>query len=67
VAVGGGNDQSLYAGGKLEYAVKLPAKSAREMTFLVACTGSSVPPRDQTTWTLEKLRQAAAAVWGNWK
>jgi hypothetical protein len=67
VAAGGGNDQSLYAGGKVEYAVKLPAKAVQEMTFLVACPGSSVPPPDQTTWTLEKLRQAAAAVCRDWK
>ena len=65
--VGGGNDQSLYAGGRVEYALKLPAHATQELTFLVACPGSSVPPPDQTTWTLEKLRQSAAAVWRDWR
>jgi hypothetical protein len=67
VAVGGSNDQSLYAGGRLEYALKLPAHATQELTFLVACPGSSVPPPDQTAWTLEKLRQSAAAVWRDWR
>jgi hypothetical protein len=67
VAVGGGNDQSLYAGGQVEYTLNLPAKATRELTFLVACPGSSVPPPDQTAWTPEKLRQSAAAVWRDWR
>ncbi len=66
VQVGGGNDQSLYAGGRVEYALTLPARATQELTFLVACPGSSVPPPDQSAWTLEKLRQSAAAVWRNW-
>ena len=48
VAVGGSNDQSLYAGGQVEYALKLPANGTQELTFLVACPGSSVPP--PTRW-----------------
>ena len=48
VAVGGDNDQSLYAGGRVEYALKLPAHATQDLTFLVACPGSSVPPPDQT-------------------
>ena len=67
VAVGGSNDQSLYAGGKVEYALKLPANATQELTFLVACPGSSVPAPDQTMWTPEKLRQSAAAVWRDWR
>jgi len=67
VAVGGSNDQSLYAGGKVEYALKLPAHATQELTFLVACRGASVPPPDQTTWTPEKLREAAASVWRDWR
>jgi hypothetical protein len=67
VAVGGSNDQSLYAGGRVEYALKLPAHATQELTFLVACPGSSVPPPDQTAWTPEKLRQSAAAVWRDWR
>ncbi len=67
VAVGGSNDQSLYAGGRVEYALKLAANGTQELTFLVACPGSSVPPPDQTTWSPEKLRQAAAAVWRDWR
>jgi hypothetical protein len=67
VAVGGANDQSLYAGGKVEYALKLSAHAVQELTFLVACPGSSVPTPDQTAWTPEKLRQSAAAVWRDWR
>jgi len=67
VQVGGANDQPLAAGGRVEYALKLPARGTQELTFLVACPGSSVPPPDQTTWTLEKLRQSAAAVWRDWR
>jgi len=67
VAVGGSNDQSLYAGGRVEYALKLPAHATQELTFLVACPGGSVPPPDQTVWTPEKLRQSAAAVWRDWR
>lgn len=67
VAVGGGNDQSLYAGGRVEYALKLAARGTKELTFLVACPGSSVPPPDQRAWTVEKLRQSAAEVWRDWR
>jgi hypothetical protein len=67
VAVGGSNDQSFYAGGRVEYALILPAQATRELTFLVACPGSSVPPPDQTAWTPEQLRQSAAAVWRDWR
>jgi hypothetical protein len=67
VAVGGSNDQALYAGGRVEYALKLPANGSQELTFLVACPGSSVPAPDQTAWTPEKLRQSAAAVWRDWR
>ena len=67
VAVGGSNDQSLYAGGRVEYAIKLAAHATQELTFLAACTGSSVPQPDQTAWTPEKLRQSAAAVWRDWR
>ena len=67
VAVGGGNDQSLYACGWVENVLKLPAHATQELTFLVACPGSSVPPPDQTAWTPEKLRQSAAAVWRDWR
>lgn len=67
VAVGGSNDQALYAGGRVEYSLKLTANATQELTFLVACTGGSVPPPDQTTWTPEKLRQSAAAVWRAWR
>jgi hypothetical protein len=65
--VGGANDQSLYAGGQAEYVIQLPPKSAQEMTFLVACTGGSIPTPERTAWTPEKLRQSAAQVWREWK
>lgn len=67
VAVGGSNDQSLYAGGRVEYALKLPPHGTQELMFLVACSGSSVPSSDQMAWTPEKLRQSAAAVWRDWR
>ncbi len=67
VAVGGSSDQSLYAGGRVEYSLKLAANATQELTFLVACAGGSVPLADQTTWTPEKLRQSAAAVWRDWR
>jgi hypothetical protein len=67
VAVGGSRDQSLYASGRVEYALKLPAHGTQELTFLVACSGSSVPSSDQMAWTPEKLRQSAAAVWRDWR
>jgi L-fucose isomerase-like protein len=61
------NDQSLSAGGQVEYALRLPAKGAQEMTFRVACPGSSVPVPERMAWTPEKLRQSAAQVWREWK
>jgi hypothetical protein len=67
VAVGGSSDQSLYAGGRVEYALKLPAHATKDLTFLVACPGSSLPSPDQTAWTPEKLRQSAATVWRDWR
>ncbi len=66
VAVGGGNDQSLYTGGGVEYTLKLAARGTRELTFLVACPGSSVPAPDRMAWTPEKLRESAAVVWRDW-
>jgi len=67
VDVGGDNDQSLYAGGKVEYSLTLPAKGAQEMTFLVACPGASAPMPERTAWTPAKLRQAAVEVWRDWR
>jgi hypothetical protein len=67
VSVGGMNDQSLYAGGMVEYELKLAPHATQELTFLVACSGGSVAAPDQTAWTPEKLREAAAAVWRDWR
>ena len=67
VDVGGANDQSLYIGGRVEYAVKLPANGAQEMVFFVACPASSVPLPEQSAWTPTRLRQSAAQVWRDWK
>lgn len=67
VSVGGSNDQSLYAGGRVQYAIKLPANAVQEMTFMVASPGSSLPAREQMAWTSDKLRQAATAVWRDWR
>jgi hypothetical protein len=66
VAVGGDNDQSIYPPGKLEYHLVLPARGAKELTFLVACQGSSAPIPDFSTWTPETLRRAAREVWRDW-
>jgi len=51
--------EQLIAAGLLAY--------RKPLTFLVACPGGSVPQPDQMTWTLEKLRQSAAAVWRDWR
>jgi hypothetical protein len=67
VAVGGSNDQSLHASGRLEYPLTLPAHATQKLTFLLACPGSSMPLPDQTAWTPEKLRQSAATVWRDWR
>jgi hypothetical protein len=67
VDVGGENDQSLYAGGKVEYVFKLPAKGTQELTFLMACPGSSVSMPAKSAWTSEKLRRAAREVWRDWR
>jgi len=67
VDVGGENDQSLYAGGKVEYAIKLPPKGTHELTFLVACPGGSVSMPGKWAWTTEKLRQAGREVWRDWR
>ena len=67
VDVGGANDQSLYAGGQVEYALKLSANAVQEMLFLVGCQGGSVPQPDESAWTPAKLREAAATVWREWR
>lgn len=66
IDVGGSNDQSLYLSGKVEYQIDLPAHGARELTFLAASPGGSVPTPGQTAWTLETLRQVARQVWQAW-
>lgn len=66
IDVGGANDQSLYLSGKVEYQIDLAADGARELTFLAASPGGSVPTPGKTAWTLEKLRQAARQVWQAW-
>ncbi len=67
VDVGGEKDQSLYAGGKVEYTLTVPAKGTQELGFLVACPGGSVPTPDKTAWTVEKLRKSTAQVWREWR
>jgi hypothetical protein len=63
VDVGGANDQSLFPTDKVEYQIHLPANGARELTFCVACTGSSAPPPTTSAWTPESLHRAALSVW----
>lgn len=67
VQVGGPGDQSLFAPGKVEYVLDLPAKGSQEMTFIVAAAGNSAPMPGKTAWTVEALRRAAVEVWRNWK
>lgn len=66
VDVGGANDQSIYALGKLEYPVSLPAHGAQELTFFVACPGGSAFVPETSAWTADTLRRAAADVWRAW-
>jgi len=66
VDVGGQNDQSFYLGGPLEFPVMVPATGSRQLTFLVACPGSSAPVPESTAWTADSLRQAARDVWLAW-
>ena len=66
VDVGGENDQSIYPPGKLEYDIKLAQGGAHELTFFVACPGSSAPTPDTSTWTGVTLRRAARDVWRDW-
>jgi hypothetical protein len=67
VDVGGENDQSLFAGGTVEYALRLPAKGAHELSFLVACPGASAPLPGRTAWTADNLRKAAVQVSQDWR
>ena len=53
VDVGGDNDQSIYPPGKLEFPVHLAAGESQQLSFLVACPGSSVPSPTLTTWNLK--------------
>jgi len=62
VDVGGEKDQSLYEGGSLTYDMTLPAGARRELMFLVAGPGSSVPNPETMAWTAASLRQAAEDV-----
>ena len=66
VDVGGDKDQSLHAGGRALYTLKIPAKGTHELTFLAAAKGGSVPAPDKTAWTVAKLRRAALEVWKDW-
>jgi len=63
VDVGGPKDQSLFPTDKVEYHLRLPANSARELTFCVACVGSSAPTPSTSAWTPETLYRAALNVW----
>ena len=67
VDVGGEKDQSLYEGGKAEFAATVPANGVTELTFLVGAVGGSAPMPDKTGWTVETLRRAALEVNRDWK
>lgn len=66
VDVGGAGDQSIFPTEKLEYKLSLPARGAQELTFFVACAGSSAPVPAASAWTTETLRRAAREVWRGW-
>jgi len=66
VDVGGQNDQSFYLGEPLQFPVIVPASGSCELSFLVACQGSSAPVPESTAWTPSSLRQAAREVWLAW-
>ncbi len=66
VDVGGDKDQSLLESGRIEYTLGLPARGKRELTFLAACPGGSVPMPERMVWTTDSLRRAAVRVWSEW-
>jgi hypothetical protein len=66
VDVGGANDQSLYAGGDIQYDITVPPDGL-QLEFLAAPPNGSVPQAGQTAWTLDKLRKAALEVWRDWR
>lgn len=66
IDVGGSNDQSLYAGNKLDYTVKLAPGATHELVFLVACPGGAIGSPERTAWTPAKLREITATVWREW-
>jgi len=66
VDVGGERDQSVYEGGALTYDLTLAPGARRELMFLVACPGASVPDPESMDWTSESLQAAANDVWGDW-
>jgi hypothetical protein len=63
VDAGGERDQLLYEPGRLDYELTLQPKEARDMLFLVASPGASVPNPESTAWEQESLRKAAVDVW----
>lgn len=66
VDVGGKQDQSIYPASELEFPVHIDGGGNVEMTFLIACPGSSAPSPSTTAWTLGTLRRAARDVSRDW-
>lgn len=66
VDVGGQQDQPILAVENLEFPVNLPPRSAKELTFYVACGNGTVVNPDLTAWTVEALYHAACEVWQGW-
>ncbi len=67
VDVGGQRDQCYYEVRALRFPVVLAPQESKELTFLVACPGSSAPLPDTTAWTAETLRKAAREVFLAWQ
>ncbi len=66
VDVGGQNDQSIFPPSKMEFPLQLAAGAKQQLTFLVACPGSSIPLPSQNAWNPETLLHAAHDVWRDW-
>ena len=66
VDVGGDADQDLYEGGDLACLVTLAPGETRELLFLVAAPGTSLPAWREDPPTTSDLRRAAREVWADW-
>ncbi len=66
IDVGGDADQDLYEGGDLACLVTLAPSETRELLFLVAAPGASLPAWGEDPPTAGELQRAAREVWAGW-